>query len=83
MTNQPTLFDRRPSEPTSSEPAPRGMTILAAAKYLGQSRWTVQRLIRKGEIADFYIGASHMVDRASVDAFIERQKLARQAQDGG
>jgi excisionase family DNA binding protein len=64
----------------SSLPAPttdqRGMNLKAAAKYLGTSVWQVRKFIREGAVPRFRIGNKDMVDRADLDALIERLKVA-------
>jgi excisionase family DNA binding protein len=52
---------------------PVGIPILEAARYLGVSRWTVQRLRGSGELTGFRIGAAAMITVDSLDAFVARQ----------
>lgn len=47
-----------------------------AARYLGVSRATVMRLRARGELEGFHVGAAAMITVASLDAYIERQRLA-------
>jgi excisionase family DNA binding protein len=55
---------------------PLGLPILEAARYLGVSRWTVQRLRQRGELDGFHIGAAAMITTDSVDAYVARQRAA-------
>jgi excisionase family DNA binding protein len=52
------------------------MNVKAAAKYLGTSVWQVRKFIREGAVPRFRIGNKDMVDRADLDALIERLKVA-------
>jgi excisionase family DNA binding protein len=54
----------------------RGMNVRAAAKYLGVSVWEIRRKIREGVFPSFKLGNKNMVDRADIDAFIDRAKAA-------
>jgi excisionase family DNA binding protein len=52
----------------------RGMNVKAAAKYLGVSIWQIRKFIREDAVPSFQIGNRDMVDRADLDALIERLK---------
>lgn len=52
----------------------RGMNVRRAAKYLGTSAWQVRKYFREGVLKPFPIGNKKMVDRADLDALIERLK---------
>jgi excisionase family DNA binding protein len=81
---QSTLFDRHDQgKPDKAEIRPQGLPVKVAATYLGCSRWTVQRLLARGEISDYYIGAAHFIDVASLDRYLARQRAARPERDGG
>jgi excisionase family DNA binding protein len=54
--------------------------VMTAARYLGVSRWTVQRLRSQGEVIGFRIGAAAMIDLESLDAYVARQRA--RARDG-
>jgi len=77
MTRQTSWLDRpgvvvRP--PTVEELRPTALPILEAARYLGVSRWTIQRLRSSGELEGFHIGAAAMITTASIDAYVDRQR---------
>ena len=73
---------RRP--PHVEELRPIGLPILDAARYLGVSRWTVQRLRSRGELDGFRIGAAAMITVESIDAYVARQRERDRAErDGG
>lgn len=65
-----------PRPPKVEELRPIGLPILEAARYLGVSRWTVQRLRTKGELDGFRIGAAAMITVDSIDAYVARQRAA-------
>lgn len=76
------------SEPNATERPPRitelrpiGLPIADAARYLGVSRWTVQRLRARGELVGFHIGAAAMITTDSLDALQARQ-LERERNGG-
>jgi excisionase family DNA binding protein len=78
-----------PTTPTATARPPRieelrpvGLPILDAARYLGVSRWTVQRLRASGEVEGYHIGAAAMIAVDSLDAYVARQRAAA-ARDGG
>lgn len=50
------------------------MNVRRAAKYLGTSAWQVRKYFREGVLKPFPIGNKKMVDRADLDALIERLK---------
>lgn len=61
--------------------APAGLPLasvdpakLTAATYLGVSRSTIIRLRSSGELEGFHVGAAAMITRASLDAYISRQR---------
>ena len=81
MTNRQTTILERLREPEPLKPAGLPLasndpTKLTAARYLGVSRATVQRLRGRGELEGFHVGAAAMITRASLDAYIERQREA-------
>ena len=59
--------------PIVEELRPTALPILEAARYLGVSRWTVQRLRARHELDGFRIGAAAMITTASLDAYVARQ----------
>ena len=76
---------RKPREdPTSPiEPVrPVGLPLADAARYLGVSRWTIQRLRAAGEIVGFHVGAAAMIELDSIDAYVARQR-AKDSGNGG
>jgi excisionase family DNA binding protein len=58
----------------NSKPQPRLLNVSAAASYLSCSEWTVRRLIWRGDLASVRVGRSVRLDRADLDAFVDRQK---------
>lgn len=86
---QESWLDREPGAvvrpPIVEELRPIGLPIAEAARYLGVSRWTIQRLRRRGELRGFHIGAAAMIETASIDELVERQRIADRAiaVDGG
>jgi excisionase family DNA binding protein len=71
------------TNPSPARPGPIGLPIasvdpdkLTAATYLGVSRATIYRLLEAGELEGFHVGAAAMVTRASLDAFVARQREA-------
>jgi excisionase family DNA binding protein len=88
MTNRQTSWlesepDAAARPPNVAELRPVGLPILDAARYLGVSRWTVQRLRRDGELEGFRIGAAAMITVDSLDAYVARQREAERAAAGG
>jgi excisionase family DNA binding protein len=63
---------RRP--PRLEELRPVGLPIADAARYLGVSRWTVQRLRTRHELEGFRIGAAAMITVDSLDAYVARAR---------
>jgi excisionase family DNA binding protein len=57
--------------------------VMTAARYLGVSRWTVQRLRAQGEITGYRIGAAAMIELDSLDAYVARQQAKARAERGG
>lgn len=77
LDNEPTAS---PRPPRLEELRPVGLPIADAARYLGVSRWTIQRLRSRGELEGFRIGAAAMISVDSLDAYVARQ---REHADGG
>jgi excisionase family DNA binding protein len=77
LTNRQTSWLDHPevvARPASvAELRPVGLPILDAARYLGVSRWTVQRLRSSGELTGFRIGAAAMITVDSLDRYVARQ----------
>jgi hypothetical protein len=86
MTSRQTSWLDRPEAvarpPIVEELRPMGLPILAAARYLGVSRWTVQRLRSSGDLEGFHIGAAAIITVASLDAYIARQRAAEHEELG-
>lgn len=57
--------------------------LMTAARYLGVSRWTVQRLRAQGELEGFSIGAAAMITTESLDEYLARQLQRTQGARGG
>jgi excisionase family DNA binding protein len=77
--NQSTIVaDRRPqvdqnsAAGVASEPGLRRLLpVAAAAEYLGVSRATVERLVRRGELPVVKIGGSTRYDVGDLDSYID------------
>jgi excisionase family DNA binding protein len=54
--------------------APRGLGIQAAAFYLGVTTSFIRSKIWNGEIQALMLGKRHIIDKADLDLFLERQK---------
>ena len=54
---------------------PRLVSQQAAATYLGISYWTVRDLVFRREIPFVRIGRRILVDRADLDAYLDRSKV--------
>jgi len=61
---------------------PRTLTSAEAMRYLGVSRWTLQRLRKAGRIVGYHIGAAAVYELASLDAYLDAQRKAESG-DGG
>ncbi|MEU4367519.1 helix-turn-helix domain-containing protein [Micromonospora chersina] len=74
--NEPTLI---------VQTAPLVLRLPAAGQLLGGiNRQTVARLIAEGELQPVWIGGTRMVDRQSIEAYVERQReKARTARQDG
>lgn len=62
-----------------SEINPRLLTVKQASAYVGCTIWAVRELYWAKEVAGTIIGRRVLLDRKSLDAFIDR-KLAERAQ---
>ena len=60
---------------TSKETERRLLTIPAAANYLSATTWAIRSLIWNGELAYVRLGRRHLIDRADLDALVDREKL--------
>lgn len=76
-TRQTSWLDQEPNATVRprklEELRPVGLPIRDAARYLGVSLWTVQRLRARRELAGFHIGAAAMITVESLDAYVARQ----------
>jgi excisionase family DNA binding protein len=67
--NQPAVGIWRPDD------SQRLMNVKQAAKYLGlASPWHIRQMFRSGTLKPIRIGRRDMVDRADIDAWIEKAK---------
>jgi excisionase family DNA binding protein len=87
VTNRQTSWLER--EPTAAAQPPRvtelrpvGLPIREAARYLGVSLWTVQRLRARRELEGFHIGAAAMISVDSLDAYVARQREVENLDEG-
>jgi excisionase family DNA binding protein len=60
--------------PVSGGPLQRLLPVGSAAKYLGVSRATVERLVHRGDLATVKIGRSTRYDVEDLDGFIETNR---------
>lgn len=60
---------------TSKETECRLLTIPAAASYLSATTWAIRCLIWEGALPYVRLGRRHLVDRADLDALVDRHKL--------
>jgi excisionase family DNA binding protein len=58
-----------------SIPAPRLLTVKAAAAYLGCAIWAVRSLAYARRVPHVKIGNRTLFDRADLDAYVEAQKV--------
>ncbi len=59
----------------ASFPGPRLLKVKEAATYLNTSAWNIRNLLRHRELPKIKIdGKKFRVDRADLDAFVERMK---------
>lgn len=52
----------------------RLLAIPDAARYLGTTIWAVRQLIWKNKLHPIKIGKRFLMDRADLDAFVEKMK---------
>jgi excisionase family DNA binding protein len=69
--------------PRVADLRPVGLPIMDAARYLGVSRWTVQRLRARGELDGFRIGAAAMITTESLDLYVAKQRAAERVDPDG
>lgn len=63
--------------PIESEPnQPRLLSVRQIAFYLSTSTFTVRELLRTGEIPRIRLGRKFLADRADVDAYVMKAKVA-------
>jgi excisionase family DNA binding protein len=48
---------------------PRGLSIVDAARYLGTSRRTIEKLRAAGELTGYHVGRAAMIELDSLDAY--------------
>lgn len=65
-------------EPKTDRPV-RLLSLEAGAAYLGISKWTLRDLIFRGDLPAVHIQRRRLVDRADLDAYIDRVKNAHRA----
>ncbi len=58
----------------------RLLTIPAAAEYLSTTTWAIRSLIWDGALAYVHFGRRYLLDRADLDALVDRNKLHEGAQ---
>ena len=61
----------------------RLLTISQAAQYLAISRSFLYRLIQRGELRPVYIGRVPRIDRADLDALVDRLRGEREVDGEG
>ena len=69
-----------PAKRTSAIPSqpetPRLLTLRAAAAYLSCSLWAIRTLVWDKTLPHIRIGRRVLIERADLDAFIEKRKAA-------
>ena len=60
----------------------RLLTIPAAAEYLSTTTWAIRSLIWDGALAYVHFGRRYLLDRADLDALVDRNKLQEGARTG-
>ena len=66
---------RRVPQPQPAVPNDkRALTLKEAAVYLGCRLWHVRSLVWDGKLNAYYEGKRQVIDRADLDAHIEKQK---------
>lgn len=50
------------------------VSVAAAAELLGVSRWTVYRMVDRGELRSIHVSQRQKILRAEIDQYIERAK---------
>jgi excisionase family DNA binding protein len=63
-----------PAKEQSQQIAPRLLRISEAAAYSGATSWFIRTKIWDGDIPHCKFGKRLLVDRADLDAFIDREK---------
>lgn len=58
---------------------PRLLNIASAASYLSATPWFIRSQIWSGSLPYLKLGKRYLFDRADLDAFITRQKIAAQS----
>jgi excisionase family DNA binding protein len=66
------------SSKQTSEIVPRLLTVKQASAYVGCTVWAIRELYWSKEVAGIIIGRRVLLDRKSLDTFIDR-KLAERA----
>jgi excisionase family DNA binding protein len=62
-----------------TELQPRLLDIPGAARYLGVRVYTIRDKIWSGQLPYLRLGKKFMLDRADLDAFVERRKVREKA----
>lgn len=61
---------------TQRQDTRKALSLTEAAQQLGVSRTSLYKLIGRGEVQSFKVGARNLVPVASIEAYIERQQTA-------
>lgn len=68
--------DAAPGPNRQHLPAPRWLRVPGACQYSGLNRSVLYTLLSAGKVRSHKIGGSRVVDRFSLDSFIESQPAA-------
>ena len=60
----------------------RLLTIPAAAEYLSTTTWAIRSFIWDGALAYVHFGRRFLLDKADLDALVDRNKLQEGEQNG-
>ena len=70
---------RIPASEVSSGITPRLLTVRQASQYSGATVWAIRQLYWAKEVAGTIIGRRLLIERESLDAFIDRRLAERVA----
>lgn len=74
MRQMELLADAKPRATAVEKIRPAGLRVMDAARYLGVSRWTIQRMIRADELDAYYVGRLRLVTLESLDRHVAKRE---------